>query len=96
MIELSGEASYSEIVLVNRNDISNTISVFPNPAENVLNIKYSSRALTGTTVTALDLQGRTMATTILTTSTKMNIQKWPAGIYMLRFVDGSVVKVVKK
>ena len=94
--EPSGESDYSKVVLVKRNDISGGISVYPIPANNILHINYSNRSLDGSTVTAMDLQGRVMAKATLTTSTQMNIQKWPAGIYMLRFADGSVVKVVKK
>ncbi len=96
MTEFSGEVSYSNVVLVKRNGISGGISIFPIPANNILHINYSNRALDGSTVTALDLQGRVMAKVILTNSTQMNIEKWPAGIYMLRFEDGSVMKVVKQ
>ena len=96
MVDFSDEENYSNVVLVKRNDISGGISVYPIPADNMLHINYSNRALDGSKVIAMDLQGRVMAKATLTTSTQMNIQKWPAGIYMLRFVDGSVVKVVKK
>ena len=72
------------------------ITVSPIPATNTLTITNSNAALAGSTVTALNLQGQVMATATLSASTQLDVQAWPAGIYLLKFADGSVQKVVKQ
>ena len=97
IIEPAGERSYSKVAIVRRSsNLAGGISVWPVPAGNTVTIATTNAALFGSTVTALDLQGRIMATATVSASTQMEVQNWPAGMYTLKFEDGTAMKMVKQ
>jgi bacillolysin len=73
--------------------ISNSISVFPNPAENILkvNIKYNKVARANLT----DISGRIIHSINIYDGAEINISDLDNGIYLLQFEDGSCIKFAK-
>ncbi len=97
MVEPSGETAFSKVVLVNRNAaLANGITVGPVPAGASVTISTSSATLLGSTAVVLNMQGQIMARAVIFPATQLDMQGWPAGIYTLKFRDGTVVKLVKQ
>lgn len=80
-------------------NVSNSFSVYPNPATNVVNIKSSVNASIQT-VSITDLNGRTVKTnTVSGNEAQINISDLASGVYMMSINsdEGSVTKkIVKK
>jgi hypothetical protein len=74
--------------IVNINDVSNTIKVYPNPTTGILNITGAIG-----TVTITDLQGKQVFKSIENT---FDISELPAGMYFLNLPNGEKRKIVKQ
>ncbi len=83
-----GENDYSKI----QNDISAPqVSLFPNPADHILNIENAGDAI----VELFNMQGKLMATTELDKNkTNLDISGLQQGVYLLKFIffDDTIVK----
>jgi len=83
-----GENDYSNI----QNDISAPqVSLFPNPADHILNIENAGHAI----VELFNMQGKLMATTELDENkTNLDISGLQQGVYLLKFIffDDTIVK----
>lgn len=80
--------------------LENTISVFPNPTSNFVNVSNNGNiALKNLTIT--DINGRTLQNVDLTTAgaqTQISLEKYSTGIYFatINSANGSVVKRIVK
>jgi len=68
------------------------LSVWPNPAEDQLRVKYTAR----TQAELLDQSGRIVLQLQLLPETLIDLSLLESGVYMLRTIDGEVVRVVKR
>ena len=74
--------------------ITNSISVYPNPATSIVNLS-SKDSLTFENVTIVDVNGRSVKTFVVNqTQTKINVSDLTSGIYFLNIEtnEGSTVK----
>ena len=84
----------SQIKLGTDESTMSKVSVYPNPTKDFVNINSSSKV---TKVTIFSADGKQLAED---SSTKINVSKLPAGVYLMRidFIDGksSTQKIVKQ
>ena len=105
---LSGAIDYFEDVAVNQmleivegssplsveDQLLNDMVIYPNPAQDILNIKLTSAE--SATVTIFDLNGRAVLTSSLTEpQTRLAIDRLQAGVYVVE-VTGEVGIIVEK
>jgi hypothetical protein len=78
-----------------------SVTVYPNPASEVLNLRFEVPVEGEIDVYLLNQQGQLVKTDIIEAATlekQINMQEYPAGVYFLRLVKGklsNVYKVVK-
>lgn len=79
------------------NELLNSVSVYPNPINDILNINNSSNEVL--TFEIVDINGRTISSTkSVATSTSISTSTWNKGVYFIRFTSEAgqaVMKVVK-
>ncbi|MES2764172.1 MAG: YCF48-related protein [Bacteroidota bacterium] len=82
-------------VSVPEKELTNTISLYPNPATNKLNISLSGKAVKQTAVHIYDLQGKELMTSILDENqTTLNVEALQSGLYFVKITteQGSETK----
>jgi hypothetical protein len=96
-VDYDGNFSYSDIVAVKLGEIFNEISVYPNPANDIIRFEYESEK--GTTVIArlTDLMGKVVYEEIIPVNKGMNslqldILNQPEGMYYLNIIDREIYK----
>ncbi len=81
-------------------EVDGSTAIFPNPANNLLNVRVSSSVESRVTITVIDVNGATLFTKTLgsgVTTTQINIANLPAGIYFLKIISSnSSENAVKK
>jgi minor extracellular serine protease Vpr len=83
-----------DIVTQNLTSHSN-VSIQPNPANDIINITVD-KPFINTTASLMDVNGRLIKSIKLNTQvSSINISALSNGVYFIRFVDGSVCKVIK-
>ena len=81
--------------------INEAISVFPNPAKNRLNIRFTNTEYQNVTIEFTNISGQTVLTKQLSGITKnskeeLNISALPSGTYILRLLSTGTVISSKK
>jgi len=74
------------------------VTIFPNPASELVNIQFQSASDTEIILYLLDSQGRLVKTEKIEAATvekSVNLQDLPAGIYYLRLTKGKLINVYK-
>jgi len=74
------------------------VTVFPNPASEVINIEFDTPVDGEISLFLLDTQGKLVKTEKIeaaTTNKQINMQDLPSGIYYLRLTKGKLVNVYK-
>jgi hypothetical protein len=84
-VDMDGKSSYSATVSVNFKGVGKQLSVFPNPANDRLNL-VSDRFDTEGVVEIYDLSGR-LVQSVRNTATQLDISRLNAGLYQLRLLD---------
>jgi hypothetical protein len=80
----------------NKSDIGSGLSVFPNPANDIVNIRISSPQQNYSIVTIYDIRGKLLDKLIMKSSRmQMDLSDIPAGIYILKVITGKSVATVK-
>lgn len=75
-----------------------SVTVFPNPTSEIINIEFDSPTEGEITLYLLDAQGRLVKTDKIesaTTNKQINLQDQPSGLYYLRLMQGKLVNVYK-
>ena len=82
---------------IDENNSATTINVFPNPANEVLNIHISSKSLENTLLNIVDISGKTVQTVTLNGSNQISVslEGINAGVYFIEMVNANG-KLVKK
>lgn len=105
MVDIDGSYSYSSVVLLRKELAQVSISLYPNPVQDVLQIQLSTAYAARYQLQIMDLQGRLLAQrqqTVApgTTSLSMPMQGLPQGMYILKLLssDGQLrdYKIVKE
>jgi hypothetical protein len=79
-------------------DVLVNIKVYPNPASDLLNIRFEEPLDGKVDLTILDSQGRLIMQDRVEAATvdkQINLQGVPAGIYYLRLIKGKLINVYK-
>ena len=84
-VDLDGKSSYSPTVSVNFKGNGKQLSVFPNPANDRLNLVSDGFDTEGV-VEIYDLSGR-LVQSVRNTNTQLDISRLNAGLYQLRLLD---------
>jgi hypothetical protein len=90
-----GVVSYSTVVAISNN--ANTgLTVYPNPAHDMVTIVANDAGILHTTALLMDAMGRTICKLQLdNTYSQVNISGLNPGVYILTFANGSTVKIFK-
>lgn len=105
MVDIDGTYSYSNVVLLRKDIAQVTISTYPNPVRDVVNIQLETPYAARFQLQLMDLQGRLLAQRQQTvqpgsTSLTMPTAQLPQGMYVLKLMssDGSTreVKLIKE
>ncbi len=84
--------NYGDLMVGIDNILTSNLKVYPNPSQDILHISGITQS---THVTLFDLQGRTVANTILTEDGTLQIANLTAGTYVLQ-VGNETVKIIKQ
>jgi autotransporter-associated beta strand protein len=96
MIDTDGKFSYSPVVII-QPTANDAITLFPNPAKNLVNLSIGNRNLLNTTAQVMDAKGALVQTTKLTGyNQQFNVAPLAKGMYLLKFADGTVLRFVKE
>ncbi|MEO6219914.1 MAG: M36 family metallopeptidase, partial [Ginsengibacter sp.] len=107
-IDKDGRFSYSNIVVLKRNDFltSSITAVYPNPAKNILNVKIASQSNKKVTLVVTDLLGNTVLKELKLVSSgeksiQLKIDQLPANTYFLKIIcsdgcESAVKKFIKE
>ena len=96
MVDVDGAFTYSNIILLNNTAEGDVrISIYPNPGSDMINISVGNNLL-NTKVSLYNVEGKLLQTKLITTfNFQCSILNCPKGVYMLRFEDGTVERVIK-
>ncbi len=89
MLNKDGLYKYSHIVFLQNNGIQKGISIYPNPASNIITITHAISAKKST-IKIVNAQGKLMQTVLVaanTNNTTVSIQALPSGLYMLQWLN---------
>jgi hypothetical protein len=96
MVDLDGSAKYSSIISI-KNSVSRLATVYPNPAIDQITINVGDKSLLNTGAVLTDLNGKVLQKISITQKiTPVNVSNYTRGVYLLKFTDGSSIKVVKE
>ena len=71
--------------------------MYPNPARDQITINITDKSLINTQALLSDLNGKILERISLTqASTQVNISNYLGGMYLLKFKDGTTIKIVKE
>lgn len=94
--EISGKISYSEMVHVGPESPA-LFSLYPNPATDWVLVNLYNNNLLNTEVIIYSLEGRRLKSIMLkTTIQQIDLKELAAGIYQLRFIDGTTRRLIKQ
>jgi Ig-like domain CHU_C associated/Secretion system C-terminal sorting domain len=88
MKDIDDHYTYSTIVVLS-NRAGTSVSIYPNPASNIVTLSISNTKLLGTTAILTDVQGKTV-------KQQIEIAGLPAGMYFIKLADGSSYKLVRE
>ncbi|GAB2831321.1 T9SS type A sorting domain-containing protein [Ferruginibacter profundus] len=90
-----GSYNYSQTEVLHLSE-GNSISVYPNPVTNITILSFSNTALLNTQAVLIDMQGRRVKQIIISNyQRQLDMSNLSKGGYLLKFADGSVVKLIK-
>lgn len=84
--DYDGSSDYSGIVTIYRkSDIANSISIYPNPFNDIITVSFSNVEINNSLIKILDISGRILRTDIIESNIyTMNLSQYPKGIYILQ------------
>lgn len=94
MLDLDGTFEYSRIVTLFVDDVQSVLSVFPNPATNVLYFQGVSESTVS--VRVMDALGRTVIVQTVATTDGLNVSRLPNGTYFVEVAAANAATVVKR
>jgi len=96
MVDKDGSTKFSNVIII-KNSTTALSTIYPNPAIDRITINISDNSLLNSRAVISDLNGKVLQTITLTqTATPVNISQYQRGMYIVKFVDGNSVKIVKE
>jgi hypothetical protein len=96
MVDKDGSTKYSAVIFI-KNSTSTLATVYPNPARDKITINISDNSLLHTKALLTDANGKVLQRiSINSTGTPVNLSQYVRGTYLVKFQDGSSVKIVKE
>jgi hypothetical protein len=96
MVDKDGATKYSAVIFI-KNSTSTLATVYPNPARDKVTINISDNSLLHTKALLTDANGKVLQRiSINSTGTPVNLSQYVRGTYLVKFQDGSSVKIVKE
>lgn len=101
MLSATGDIVYSKIVWAVVKQVKGfVVTAYPNPVVNKLNVEIAGSIPANARVQLTDITGKLLQTTAVTGSiTEINMSRFSAGIYFVKYTDGEenqVIKIVKQ
>ncbi len=99
--DIDGKINYSEVIDLVWGANGSTISMYPNPTTDVLNVDINSEKASNITIRVMDMSGRTVKTTEARTeqgvnSVKINLSEVSSGIYNVQIVENGKLIVTER
>ncbi|MCU0423288.1 MAG: T9SS type A sorting domain-containing protein [Bacteroidia bacterium] len=101
-VDFNGDFTYSPVAIVNKNNLGLTsVTVYPNPMTETLNITFNTEESTATQIEVLDLQGRVLFTQEVETVrgyNKIQVEQMAsltAGVYYAKITMGGETQTIK-
>lgn len=95
MVDINGSFTYSNILLI-KNSKGAVITVYPNPAKDMVVVNVTDKTLLNTIAQLSDVNGKLLQQIpLVQTVTTININQYQKGVYLLRLANGETVKLVK-
>ncbi len=94
MVDIDGKSSYSKVVNIKNNTNANGLVVYPNPAVNMITVKFEKTLATASLLRITDVTGRTIEQVQVarnTNSLQVNTSKLPSGRYFIQITNNSEV-----
>lgn len=93
---LDGRFTHSTVIILNSGQTESSITVYPNPARDVITVT-TSVSLLNTVATLYNSNGTAIQSFIIrTTSFTINLGSNPAGIYFLKTANGKAIRIIRK
>lgn len=98
MIDKDGQYTYSKnLKIVGKQNNEGLVTISPNPAKTNVNLTLTNQELLGTEASIVSIAGQTVHSFIINESkTELNVTQYPAGIYIVKFSDGSLLRFTKQ
>jgi len=99
-IDLDGSSSFSNIILVSSNFLSETLQLYPNPANEYVQVKVNSKNVAYLEIEIFDVSGNKVISQKKQTESgentyTINIEPLPAGVYYVKLKGAAEVHVAK-
>jgi hypothetical protein len=96
LIDNDGKFKYSTIIRLSNKQQSG-VSIYPNPVKDIFTLQVTDNKLLRTTATLIDVSGKLIKSiTINNLFQTVDITLLTKGMYLVKFEDGSVVKIIKE
>jgi hypothetical protein len=96
MIDIDGRFTYSNIIWIN-SEQTGVVSLYPNPAREVVNISMGNFAMINTTADLYRSDGILLQKILITADQQqINIHRLAKGVYVLKFADGTISTFIKE
>lgn len=94
-IESNGQSGYSNIVALggNTGKYDQSLQIAPNPARHFVVVTNTNASLEGSTAIIYDMLGREHRRFTISGKQTIDVDRWPAGIYMLKLKTGELIKI---
>lgn len=87
-IDEDGRTLRSQVVSVQPISVVASVSIYPNPATDLVHIKAPKNFGSNATISLIDLNGRTLSQEKLSSElTSIDISQLPAGVYLIQYTD---------
>jgi surface protein len=94
MVDADGKFTYSTVLLINQST-NQPITIYPNPATDIIYIKTTS--MLNTVAQLTDAKGAVVQSITLTQNQQaVNVQQLATGVYLLKFTNGATQRFIKK
>jgi len=93
--DIDGKFTYSTVIKVS-NQLNTEVSIFPNPIKDIVTVSVG-RDLINTKVVLMDMSGKVLESfTINQSSVTINIAQYSNALYLMKFENGTNVKIIKQ
>lgn len=97
MGDIDGRFTYSRVIWIDSRQQGAAVTLYPNPARNLVNIHLANTAMVNTSAGLYGANGSLLQTILITApQQQINIQRLAKGSYVLKFADGTALGFIKE